>query len=247
MNWLRKIAQKAPFEMTQKEFIAHREALINKFRELSSLHGGLPGSMDVPEVAEAFYAQQRWGDIDMGHRPAVMKALREGKQVPNEVLKDYPNLLPISRKRDSLGLAADQQESIEGFRKDRPKGFTTLMTPKEFLMLNTQLPNTNEFVTQHLDSGGKFAPPFITVELNDKGSFDVIGHEGRSRMTEMAKRFPNQMVQVDVFVRDPVLWRRVDSLPPELFDSYFNADVESGNDYQVPIRRVSVEDVRRLS
>lgn len=96
---------KEPWQMTQAEFVAERQRRIERFRELSRKHGGTPGSMQVPEVREAFNAQQDWGDVDMGHRPAVAQAIRDGKPVPANVRAEYetatsspPQLQPVKQR-----------------------------------------------------------------------------------------------------------------------------------------------------
>jgi hypothetical protein len=97
-----KTSAKEPWQMTKNEFIAERMRLINEFRELSKKHGGHPTSAQVPEVREAFERQMEWGDIDMGHRPAVAQAIAADKPVPPVVLEDYPELVTKYHRASEL-------------------------------------------------------------------------------------------------------------------------------------------------
>lgn len=86
---------KQPWEMTREEFIAHRQKLIDEFRSLSAKNG-----LEHFDTEAAFNAQSDWGDIDVGHRPAIAKALREGKPVPAEVLAEYPELSKVANQSE---------------------------------------------------------------------------------------------------------------------------------------------------
>ena len=88
---------KAPWQLTRDQHVAERERRINEFRRLSDENGGGPSAMQVPEVAEAFRAQEEWSDLDMGHKPRVQQAIKEGKQVPPEVLAEYPGVSPAPK------------------------------------------------------------------------------------------------------------------------------------------------------
>jgi hypothetical protein len=87
----RSALEREPWQMTREDFVGHRQKLIDEYRRLSAKHGGYPKSIGVPEVTEAFDAQENWGDADF-HRSYVKSAVAQGKPVPPEVLKDYPEL-----------------------------------------------------------------------------------------------------------------------------------------------------------
>jgi hypothetical protein len=125
---------KQPWEMTKAEHTQERSKKIDKFKSLVAENGGLPGAMSNPEVAKAFRDQEEWGDIDIGHRPAVAKALKDGKAVPESVLAEYPKLkapeaksksVPVSEFREKMGHVRDALNGVKSAVGDKEKSRAT--------------------------------------------------------------------------------------------------------------------------
>lgn len=82
---------KEPWQMTEAEF--KRKALSETFPEATFGEKPLAQLTDEEVIATA-NAYFLVSDETMTHKKLVEQALREGKPVPTEVLKDYPDLNP---------------------------------------------------------------------------------------------------------------------------------------------------------
>jgi len=105
-------------------------------------------------------------------------------------------------------------------------GFVAWMKPRDFLGLNPVRPteraaDTVKAVTEAIEDGKPIGPPFLKVGLveegDDAGSFRVVQHEGRARMTALDSIQPDVPVPVHVFGRGVI--DRGRDITPEMMQS----------------------------
>jgi len=106
---------KEPWQMTREEFIKDfTEKATGSFRQK------IP---DAPYRVLKYDAERHASDF---HKEYVQKALKEGKAVPAEVLKDYPEL--GKRETPRLTKLTDQLDKLPGIEKTYWKGDTSTLT-----------------------------------------------------------------------------------------------------------------------
>lgn len=93
-------------------------------------------------------------------------------------------------------------------------GFVRKMTPSEFLAqaatLHSPKDRSMAHIRETLEKGGALGQPFLIVDWNDETRrWDVVGHEGRHRMTALMEKAPEQQVPVHIFPRSPFNRSRV--------------------------------------
>jgi hypothetical protein len=69
--------RKSKGEMSTDEFNAERQRLTDEFKRLHAEHGGNPSAMRNPDVLKAWRELEDWGDVDIGHKPAIARVKQE--------------------------------------------------------------------------------------------------------------------------------------------------------------------------
>ncbi|ERW39647.1 hypothetical protein [Pseudomonas aeruginosa] len=118
--------EKAPWQMSSAEWISARRELATPMKVSASSEAGRIGRLSELSYGVAAWRHQRAlaGDQEaiaaleeaVTHYDVVMKALSEGKQVPFDVVAEYPSLLdPEPDQSHTIAAAAPERSSVAAF------------------------------------------------------------------------------------------------------------------------------------
>lgn len=110
---------KEPWQMTREDYLSMREQQLvsSKAQKPEMYYGNLKGEE----------SRRLWTSTMSGyHKEHIEKALSEGKPVPAEVLKDYPEL--GKKETPRLTKLTDQLDKLPGIEKTYWKGDTSTLT-----------------------------------------------------------------------------------------------------------------------
>lgn len=112
---------KEPYEMTKQEFSDSAITGMDAYKRWSVV-----GDPD----ANTYYKGSRGSVVDTVHKKIVEKSLSEGKEVPDSVLADYPDLAKTVQKEPTKPLSAEQRVVASG-KELTPQAVVDEMTPDE--------------------------------------------------------------------------------------------------------------------
>ena len=81
------------------------------------------------------------------------------------------------------------------------RGFTAYMPPKRFLQINPPrdiAAQPIDHILEAIDAGRPLGPPIVYVDRTPDKDWQVVGHEGRGRMTALQQRHPDALFPVAV-------------------------------------------------
>lgn len=120
--------------------------------------------------------------------------------------------------RTHAGIRFDNAEGLGGVHDAANadyRGFTAYMRPSQFLQANPPRDlevRPIDHILEALDAGSPLGSPIVYVERRPDRSWQVVGHEGRGRMTALGQRHPDSLFPVAVH---PLGWERARHLTPE--------------------------------
>lgn len=152
---------KEPWEMTNKEVLESIRTKPTLSGNNNSLIGLGKNILTSGMTIEGIPANEipGWEDVLLNHKKAVQQALSEGKPVPPEVLKDYPELKPskdrIVEQTGATGTDAPVSKRVfseEGYKQDRKDASDILNRPNFIGAQLEALPQMLRIAGYHLEN-----------------------------------------------------------------------------------------------
>jgi hypothetical protein len=142
---------------------------------------------------------------------AAGAARRRGSAARDLTTEDYSET--VSGPKGQVRFGPQGIASVPSVRNIEYLGFMVWMRPSEFLRLNPVRDNDPAWMKEHIESGREIGVPFIDARLTDDSydddglplksgiTFQVTGHEGRTRMRAIQAVVGDVEVPVAVLVR----------------------------------------------